>query len=523
MQYPVIVNLTIEIKMWRENKVFRGLRNYFRGDDRGLGRPVGVSLRVKGLLSLLAVVIYALTATLIVTEQRLKLPAVVKDLERLHNTEEQLVQLNMQIARGMLAVSESYFSGASEARTRQIFIDLTPLDYMMKSAALPFPELKDKNLEVQKLIRLLAHAPSQEVLANLRITLHGLVMELDRQIKLMRSEKQKVFNRFQTISDKITLLSMFFMFLGLVVAGAVMTIFFTRLTWDIRRSGARAMAIVKGYRGRLLEVGRGDEVGELALAINQMQAELRDRERQLELSRQQQFHQEKMAAVGSIAAAVAHEINNPIMAISGLAQLLIDQNQSVDDHKKCDNTIPEMIVEQSNRIAGITRQIFEFSAPQSPEPKLCHLNAIVQSTAGFVRFDQRYRRIDLRFDLSESISAVVAIPDHVTQVLINLLLNAADAFELGTAQHPTVTVSTRQGVDSVEVAVSDNGVGMESATLARAFDEFFTTKPRGKGTGLGLFLCRSLVEKGGGRVEIQSVYGKGTDVIVRFPLPDLLE
>lgn len=483
------------------------------------GRHGGLSLRVKGMLSLFAVVVYALSATLVITEERLKLPAVVQDLERLHRVEEQLVQLNIQIARAMLAVSESFFSGQNDARTRQIFIELTPLDFMMKAATQHYQGLRERHESLQKLTRKLAHEPSQGVLAELRTTLHALVVDLDRQAQAQKAEKQKVFSRFQTISDKITLLSMFFMFLGLIVVGAVMTIFFTRLTWDIRRAGARAMAIVKGYRGRTLEVTRGDEVGELAVAINHMQTELRDRERQLEFSRQQQFHQEKMAAVGSLAAAVAHEINNPIMAIAGLAQTLSeDDDPAANGDAKAE--MLAMIIDQSKRIALITRQISEFSAPQSPESQLSDLNTLIRNTAGFVRFDRRFRSIELKLELAPDIPAVVIVADHLTQVLINLLLNAADALQSVESRPRVVEVTTRRRSGGIEICVSDNGSGMNEQVLEHAFDEFFTTKPRGVGSGLGLFLCKALVEQNKGKIDIRSTVDVGTEVTVRFNSPE---
>lgn len=483
-----------------------------------------LSLRVKGLLSLIVVVAYAILMTAVVTQERQKLPTIVSDLNRLYQQDEQLVQLSMQAARAVMATGEMLYSDVGDERTKLLFVELAPLNSHIASAAKNHPSLLGYREVLLLAAKNLAHQPTRAVLLEMRTSLHKLILEVDRERAGIRAGRQKLLNSFQLVHDRVTLETMFFLFLGVVIVGSVMTIFFTRLTWDIRRVGIRAMTIVKGYRGKALDVTRGDEVGGLMRAVNQMQLELRERERQLELVRQQQFHKEKMAAVGSLAAAVAHEINNPIMAISGLAQVLMDQSPaSTADGSKKEATVPEMILEQSKRIAAITRQIFEFSSPQSPEPRLCDLNTLVQSTTSFVRFDQRYRQIDLRLNLNPNISAVVAVPDHLTQVLINLLLNAADAFENSQAAHPTVTVSTLQRNSSVEITVSDNGGGMTPETLARAFDEFFTTKPRGKGTGLGLFLCKSLVEKGGGKVEIGSVYGEGTDVIVRFPLPTSLE
>lgn len=482
-----------------------------------------LSLRVKGIISLIVVVAYVSVMTAMVTRERLKLPSIVKDLERVHKIEEQMVQVNMQVARAIIATGEAYYIEQGDLRTRQLFMELTPLDSILGGASKTHPQLKSFQEQLSALTRDIAHSPSKPLLNDLRATLHRLAQGLNELTQNLRSEKQKLLANYQLVHDRITLETMFFLFLGVVVVGAVMTIFFTRLTWDIRRVGLRAMAIVKGYRGKPLLVTRGDEVGGLMQAINQMQSELRERERQLELSRQQQFHHEKMAAVGSLAAAVAHEINNPIMAISGLAEVL--RGRAADAAEDGDETaeVPAMILEQAKRIATITRHISEFATPQSPEPQLVDLNSIVRNTANFVRFDQRYRRIELVVDEDRQLSPVVVVADHVMQILINLLINAADATEGLLERKPHVVVRTRQLGDEVEVSVEDNGCGMAAETLAHACDEFFTTKPRGKGSGLGLFLSKNLIEQNGGRLAIESTPNTGTRVTLRFPNATLAE
>jgi signal transduction histidine kinase len=483
-----------------------------------------LSLRVKGVISLIVVVVYVSIMTAMVTQERLKLPAIVQDLERVHKIEEQMVQVNMQVARAIIATSEASANDQGDPRTRQLFMELTPLDSVLASVSRQLPRLRPYQDQLATLTRNIAHAPSKQLIDDMRATLHRLAQELGGVTQGLRGEKQKLLTNYQLVHDKITLETMFFLFLGVVVVGAVMTIFFTRLTWDIRRAGLRAMAIVKGYRGKPLAVTRGDEVGGLMRAINQMQSELRERERQLELSRQQQFHHEKMAAVGSLAAAVAHEINNPIMAISGLADVL--RTLDVADTAKLPEeyrTVPAMILEQAKRIATITRHISEFAAPQSPEPQLTDLNGIIRNTANFVRFDQRYRRIELVVDEDLQLPPIHVVADHVMQVLINLLINAADAAEDVEDRKPKVTVRTSQQGKKVDVLVEDNGCGMSAETLAHACDEFYTTKPRGKGSGLGLFLSKNLVEQNGGSLSIESVPNSGTRVRLTFAAAEVPE
>ena len=485
---------------------------------RHIGRKGRLSLRIKGVISLVVAIIYVGITTAILTNERLTLPNIVKDLEQLHKVEEQAVQVNSQITRAIIATSEAYFIEQGDIRTRQLFMEMAPLETTLGNLAKHHPPLKPHQEHLTKLTRELAHQPSKAILESMHSGLQHALQVLNGFSQNLRNEKQKLLSNYQLVHDKLTVETILFSFLGIMMFGAVMTIFFTRLTWDIRRAGARAMAIVKGYRGTPLDITRGDEVGGLMQAINQMQSELRERERELEMSRQQQFHHEKMAAVGSLAAAVAHEINNPIMAISGLAQVMLDQTP--EERKRLNEDtedIPAMILDQAKRISTITRHISEFATPQSHDPQLVDLNAIVRSTANFVRFDQRYRRIELQIIEDKQLQAVFAVADHITQILINLMINAADALESVESRSPLVEISTKQSATEVELTVKDNGVGMSSETLAHACEEFYTTKPRGKGSGLGLFLSKNLLEQNGASLSIESQLNEGTRIVIRFP------
>lgn len=479
-----------------------------------------LSLRTKGVISLIAAIVYVGISTAVLTQERLSLPNVVKELEQLHRQEELAAQVNAQITRAIIATSEAYFMKQGDIRTRQLFMEIAPLETTLGGIAKHYPPLKPHHEHLTRLTRELAHQPSKPILESMHTGLQQGLQVLNNHTQKMREEKQALLAKYQLVHDRLTVKTILFSFLGIMMSGAVMIVFFTRLTWDIRRAGLRAMAIVKGYRGSPLEISRGDEVGGLMQAINHMQSELRERERELELSRQQQFHHEKMAAVGSLAAAVAHEINNPIMAISGLAQVLSDRNATTPAPADIDfSSIPGMILDQARRISTITRHISEFAAPQSHDPQLIDINAIVRSTTNFVRFDQRYRRIDLQIVEDRQLRAVYAVADHVTQVLINLLINAADSFEDLDSRSPLVLVSTSQRAEGVELVVTDNGTGMSPEVLARACEEFFTTKPRGKGSGLGLFLTKNLLEKNNASLTIESKPGEGTRVTIRFPTP----
>lgn len=300
------------------------------------------------------------------------------------------------------------------------------------------------------------------------------------------------------------------------LGGLVMT-FFRRLGKDIEQVHQRAVEIVGGYRGEPLQVTRNDELGSLMSAINDMQRGLREKESQLEHGRQTQFHKEKMAAVGSLAAAVAHEINNPLSAIIGIAEAIAEQSRSHACKKIGAPCQPDLILEQARRIMSITRQIGEFSVPRSPEPEFLDLNGLLRNTCNFVSFDRRFRLLTLDLNLDSDIPAVYEVADHLMQVTMNLLINAGDVLQGQIDPSPRILVSSFVKDGNVAFEVRDNGSGIAPENLDRVFDEYFTTKAPGSGIGLGLSLCRRLIQDAGGSISISSKPGEGTAVTVTLP------
>ena len=157
------------------------------------------------------------------------------------------------------------------------------------------------------------------------------------------------------------------------------------------------------------------------------------------------------------------------------------------------------------------------TTPYSPDPQLLDVNALVSSTCGFVQYDKRFRNIDFQTDLDPGIPAINAVADHLTQILMNLLINAADATAEVVGRRAVIHVQTRYAGSELLLTVTDNGCGMDEATLGRAFDEAFTTKAPGRGSGLGLFMCRALIETEGGHIELVSEPQVGTKAVLHLP------
>lgn len=464
-------------------------------------------------------VIYMLLATAIIGWERKKLFDAVREIEAVHILDEEQVALNLVVSHAILTVNEHY---STQDLSRSAAILTLELDTVIsRLGGLPEGPV-DLGRHVAGLTRFnaaLQREPSRALIAELREALHQLVLDLDTITSSIRGRKQSVMESYRQTFHRLTLELFVLMTLGVLVLGGVASLFFRHLSRDIGAVKQRAGEIVRGYRGAPLAVTRGDELGELMSAVNDMEAELKSRDNQLELSRQQRFHTEKMAAVGSLAAAVAHEINNPLAAIVGVAESLANErNQGNFSARRADQQI-DLILEQARRVMTISRQIGEFSLQRPLEPALIDVNALIRSTCNFISFDKRFRGIALKQDLAEGLPALLVVSDHVVQVLMNLLINAADALEGREGMSPSILVETRLEGSAVVLSVIDNGPGIASENLDRIFETHFTTKPPGRGSGLGLSLCRSLVQQDGGEIHVETALGQGTTVRVILPVP----
>lgn len=464
--------------------------------------------------------VYVILATALIASERSMLFASMSELEAIHAREEDQLALNYVVSHAILTVNENYLSedisAAGRLLTQEIegvVSQLSRMDHRYGGDLGGYIErLQRSNAELQR-------APSRGGIAALREELHQLVLKLDSLTLFVRNRKAEILEGYRSVFGRLTVELFVLVLAGVVVVGGIGGIFFRQLSKDIGLIKQRAGEIVGGYRGAPLPVTRADELGALMSAINDMEAQLESRDRQLELSRQQHFHTEKMAAVGSLAAAVAHEINNPLAAIVGLAESLVnDRTESRHLRRRADHQI-DLLLDQARRVMTITRQISEFSLQRPLVPAWVDLNSLVRSTCTFISFDKRFRGVSLNQQLDGNLPAVFAISDHVVQVLMNLLINAADALEVECRERPSISVSTSRQGNSVFVQVVDNGPGISEENLSRVFDPHFTTKPPGRGSGLGLSLCRSLVEQDGGRIDVESRIGQGTTVRITLPMP----
>lgn len=303
---------------------------------------------------------------------------------------------------------------------------------------------------------------------------------------------------------------------GALVISAIGLLFFVNLVRALREIRSRANLIADGDYTGLLSTKRADELGSLMRAVNGLSQSLADRDKQLDELRGRFAHQEKMLALGMFATGMAHEIGNPIQAISALAEQVAGSLEEEGANADIAANIASIhaISAQADRLTRTVRDIREFAHPGKAELEDVDVNEVVRTTANLMRFDPRFRRGRLDVECQAENSVVRAVADHLVQVVMNLLVNAADAVDEGAG---SIRISTRDDGDRVHVEVEDTGSGMAPDVLQKAREPFFTTKPRNKGTGLGLSICRSIIEEHRGSMHIVSEPGKGTTVTLAIP------
>jgi PAS domain S-box-containing protein len=250
---------------------------------------------------------------------------------------------------------------------------------------------------------------------------------------------------------------------------------------------------------------------------------VRDR-REIEELRRRMVTQARLAAVGELAAGLAHEMNNPLAYVrSNLAQLerhwknLSDPEALMpEDRAALAEESHELIVESLvgvDRAAEIVRGVRHFTHAGSPVREPADLNGLIEDAIAMLRSRQRPPEVTLEFQPG-ALPQISCAPQELRQVFLNLLVNALDAV----AAHGQVTVSTWRENGEVIAQVRDDGCGMTPEVLERIFDPFFTTKRVGEGTGLGLGIAWHIVDAHGGRIEVQSAPGDGTEFQVHLPI-----
>ena len=229
-------------------------------------------------------------------------------------------------------------------------------------------------------------------------------------------------------------------------------------------------------------------------------------------------HESKMAALGKMAAGVAHEINNPLAVIGEEAgwmkDLLKEEDVSQSPNFQEFQESIKKIEYHAERVKKVTHRLLGFARRMEPTVEKVMVNEVLEECIGFLENEARYRDISIQKELASDLPAIVSDGSQLQQVFLNIFNNAIDAM----GKDGIITLRTSHQDDKVVIKISDTGPGMTKETIERIFDPFFTTKEVGKGTGLGLSISYSIIEKLGGTIYVDSTLGKGTTFTIKLPV-----
>jgi two-component system, NtrC family, sensor kinase len=314
----------------------------------------------------------------------------------------------------------------------------------------------------------------------------------------------------------------------LVVLG--ITYFITRSMIHPLEEMVRASnRIAAGDLDHSVSIVSRDEIGILANSFNKMLASIKTMKIELEewgrtleekvnrrteelvTVRTQMVQSEKLASIGRLAAGVAHEINNPLAGILTFSMLALED---VDDDHPLKPSL-EVIVKQTLRCRETVKGLLDFARQSSAAPSIIDVNSVVDKTLLLLENQTIFQNIKTVRNFEQNVPQVYIDPGELQQVVVNIVINAADAME----ESGVLTIDTRSALQTHEVMIkiSDTGKGIPDDILPLIFEPFFTTKKVGKGTGLGLSIVHGIITRAGGKIEVSSS-PKGTIFTIRLPI-----
>ena len=387
--------------------------------------------------------------------------------------------------------------------------------------------------KVVKKLRVWLHAHQKRIWDKVVLPDGGVVWDRYRSFSTNRKEIGGMWVRW----DPAEMGKEFFSYQGVLLVYLVLlcilvllllwAFFERRLIRPLERLGDAIRSLSSGGKSGALEkeIVRGDEIGALARTFLEVERILSkqtfEREKSiqalkkvnqaLERAQLELVEREKMSTVGHLAAGLAHEVGNPLSAIIGYSDLLADSREFGDLQKD----LLKRISKETKRIDRIIRELLDYARP-APDSEPGIPNKAIEESVELLRLQKRFRDMEVSLDVDEALPYVRLSTARLIQVLINFLLNAADA--CGQQGKIHIEASFLEDEEEVCIVLADDGPGIPEEIRDQLFEPFFTTKEPGKGVGLGLALCHSLVLGSGGRIEIEIEVEEGATFLIFLPV-----
>ncbi len=300
-----------------------------------------------------------------------------------------------------------------------------------------------------------------------------------------------------------------FLIISLVLGAA-----FNRLISRPLRLLATSMREVeKGDLSTRMLMKRRDEIGMLSNCFNSMLARLADMLKEIELKYQKELqHADRLSTLGELAAGIAHEIRNPLAAISGAIHVQA-MEMSDDDPNK---SVMEEIQEEIKRLDNSLKSFLAYSRPAKPQLTQVDLHELIEKAITLCARSGQISGIKLKTEYHQEVPLLNLDPFLMQQVLVNIIINALQAMNHQGELHVKTRLVRQSGVKTVRIIIKDNGPGISPEVLSKIFKPFFSTKSQG--TGLGLAIAYRIVEQHGGKIHAESKVGVGTSFVIELPL-----
>lgn len=410
------------------------------------------SLQAKAFAVTLALLAYVLGASVYVALERAEVFDAMLALDALGRHERSLALLEASIDAATAEAREATVSAAARPQA------VVEIGAAMDNATQQFTVLEEIDASYALLRRSVQRAwgtlradVSTPNWDDLRVVLGRVQDDLDIRHSRLLEERESLNRSYQRLYDTVTVESLVLVMIGAMVFGSVGAWFFASLTADIRRLEQHARQVVRGVRGVKLVVRRGDELGRLMHAVNRMAEDLDEREKQIELEAQRRSHQDKMLAVGALAAGVAHEVNNPLAVISGVAQEWRQTRVSPSAGELAEGA--QLVLAQIERASRATRHLAEAAVPEVSELDWIDVNAIVRRAVQLLGYDKRYRRIEFETRLDAELPAVHSSGTAIQQVLMQMLSLGCDAMVAAKGVPQRMVIHSRARDGGIEAAI----------------------------------------------------------------------
>jgi two-component system NtrC family sensor kinase len=321
------------------------------------------------------------------------------------------------------------------------------------------------------------------------------------------------------------------------IIAALSFLFIWKIVHDpLKRLKSGTDRLRAGDLGYQIDVRSSDEIGELSSSFNSMSYELfvarqevtswahtledrvEEKTRELRRAHEQMLQAERMVAIGKMAAVVAHEINNPLAGILTYAKLIrrwFERGIEGEEKKKEVVESLDLIAGESRRCGDLVKNLLTFSRTSPISLEKAALNSVIERCVKLIEHKAELMQIQIQSDLALDLPTVYCDAAQIEQVLLAISMNAIDAMPLGVNLW---LKSQRLDETHIQLSVRDDGMGIPTDLLPQLFEPFLTTKEVGKGVGLGLAISKGIVDRHGGRIEVESQPGKGTTFRITLPV-----